>query len=265
MSTMKLKSFDRVAAIYDETRSAPPEIAAAVTRALLDALRGVAPSPRLLEVGIGTGRIAVPLAEAGVRVTGIDISLAMLSVLRSKRRDIDVMLAEAAHPPLRDASFDAALFSHVLHLVPDLVATVEAMIGIVRDRGILIHLREDHDEGKEHVRGGEITWDVLEELTGVERPGDGHAQGVAAFKRVASSHGWGVEDRLVTRYPAPFNPRRALDMMRGRVNSSSWLIPDDAMDAVAAEVERRFLAEWGDLDADREAYRNVRLATARRA
>lgn len=261
----KLMSFDRVAAIYDETRGTPPDVAAAVTSALLDVLHGVAARPRLLEVGIGTGRIAVPLVEAGVRVTGIDISPAMLGVLLGKRRDVHVMLAEAAHPPVRDLSFDAALFSHVLHLVPDPAATVEAVVGLVRDDGALIHLSDDHEERKDHLRAGDITWDVLGELTSVERPPDGHKLGVAAFHRVAAGRGWPVEDRLVTSYPAPFKPRRAIELMRGRVNSSSWFIPDEAMDAVVSEVERRFAAEWGDLDAERPALRNVHLLTARRA
>jgi len=126
-----LKSFDRVAHCYDDTRGIPPEAARAIGDAIAAMARDVSPSPRLLEVGIGTGRIAVPLAEAGVRVTGIDISPNMLAVLREKRRDIDVLLAEAARPPLRDAAFDAALFVHILHLVPDAEATLRATVRLV--------------------------------------------------------------------------------------------------------------------------------------
>ncbi|GMU41798.1 MAG: hypothetical protein AMXMBFR23_26640 [Chloroflexota bacterium] len=45
---------------------------------------------RVLELGCGTGRIAVPLAAAGARVTGIDISEAMLAVARERAGDLRV-------------------------------------------------------------------------------------------------------------------------------------------------------------------------------
>lgn len=62
----ELRSFDRVAAIYDETRNLPADVERAVVDGIAGALCAVAPSPRLVEVGVGTGRIAVPLAERGV-------------------------------------------------------------------------------------------------------------------------------------------------------------------------------------------------------
>ena len=102
-------------------------------------------TPHLLEVGIGTGRIAVPLAERGVRVTGIDISAKMLAILRDKRPDIDVMFAEASRPPLRDASFDGSLFVHILHLVPDPEATIRATMAAVRPGGVMIEAGDDKD------------------------------------------------------------------------------------------------------------------------
>jgi SAM-dependent methyltransferase len=43
-----------------------------------------------LELAVGTGRIAVPLAERGVRVAGIDLSPDMVAQLRRKSRDIPV-------------------------------------------------------------------------------------------------------------------------------------------------------------------------------
>jgi SAM-dependent methyltransferase len=75
---------DRVAEVYDrwyaEDSSGPP-IAAAV--AVLSELAGQGPA---LELGIGTGRIALPLLGAGVEVHGIDASEAMVAKLREKPR-----------------------------------------------------------------------------------------------------------------------------------------------------------------------------------
>jgi ubiquinone/menaquinone biosynthesis C-methylase UbiE len=104
---VQLKSFDRVADRYDATRAMPPAAGAAVAAGIAGALRAVAANPMLLEVGIGTGRIAVPLADAGVAVAGVDIAPAMLARLRAKRVDIPAVLAEAASLPFRRRRFTA--------------------------------------------------------------------------------------------------------------------------------------------------------------
>jgi len=62
----------------------------------VDFLAELAGSGAALELGIGTGRIAVPLAERGVRVSGIDLSEAMVARLRAKRDDIDVVIGDFA-------------------------------------------------------------------------------------------------------------------------------------------------------------------------
>ncbi|GAB3008011.1 methyltransferase domain-containing protein [Amycolatopsis acidiphila] len=58
---------------------APPVIEATV-----GFLAALADGGAALELGIGTGRVALPLSEAGVAVHGIDLSPAMLARLRAK-------------------------------------------------------------------------------------------------------------------------------------------------------------------------------------
>jgi SAM-dependent methyltransferase len=67
-----------VAATYDERTRRGDEVQAV---AFLAALAGTG---RALELGVGTGRIALPLAAGGVHVDGIDISPAMIARLQSK-------------------------------------------------------------------------------------------------------------------------------------------------------------------------------------
>jgi 2-polyprenyl-3-methyl-5-hydroxy-6-metoxy-1,4-benzoquinol methylase len=61
---------ERVAALYDERSSgmSAPDVVGPV----VDLLAELAGDGGALEFGIGTGRIALPLAERGVRVAGID-------------------------------------------------------------------------------------------------------------------------------------------------------------------------------------------------
>ncbi|MFL5932573.1 MAG: class I SAM-dependent DNA methyltransferase [Gaiellaceae bacterium] len=72
----------RVAERYDEWSAemfAPEAVEPAV-----DLLAELAGGRRALELGIGTGRIALPLAQRGVEVQGIDLSSAMVAKLREK-------------------------------------------------------------------------------------------------------------------------------------------------------------------------------------
>jgi SAM-dependent methyltransferase len=73
---------ERVAARYDESEAAMFD--AAVVEPAVDFLQALAGGGRALELGIGTGRIALPLARRGVRVEGIDLSSAMAARLRAK-------------------------------------------------------------------------------------------------------------------------------------------------------------------------------------
>jgi SAM-dependent methyltransferase len=73
---------ERVAARYDE--SAADMFDPAVIRPTVDFLADLAGDGAALELGIGTGRIALSLAERGVPVHGIDLSEAMVAKLRAK-------------------------------------------------------------------------------------------------------------------------------------------------------------------------------------
>lgn len=73
---------DRVAARYDERSVAMFD--AAIVDPAVDLLAELAGGGRVLELGIGTGRIALPLAARGVPVHGIELSRAMAERLRAK-------------------------------------------------------------------------------------------------------------------------------------------------------------------------------------
>jgi SAM-dependent methyltransferase len=80
-------SFDeRIAAVYDDYKSDPTrtEFAAEDIDATVEFLVQLAGEGRALEFGVGTGRIALPLAQRGVPTYGIDISRAMVDRLVAK-------------------------------------------------------------------------------------------------------------------------------------------------------------------------------------
>ncbi len=83
-------------------------------------LRGVLPpaSADVLDVGTGTGFLALLMAEHGHRVTGIDLAAGMLAVARSlaavSRLDVQFLEGDAVAPEWPDASFDALTNRHLL-------------------------------------------------------------------------------------------------------------------------------------------------------
>jgi SAM-dependent methyltransferase len=75
---------EEVAAHYDAAAEHDPMFSAEAINPVVDLLVELARDGRALELGIGTGRIALPLAERGVPVHGIDLSEAMVARLRAK-------------------------------------------------------------------------------------------------------------------------------------------------------------------------------------
>jgi SAM-dependent methyltransferase len=73
---------ERVAGRYDERYTYMED--AAVVDPIVDLLANLAGDGAALELGVGTGRIALPLARRGVHVQGIDLSEAMVARLQAK-------------------------------------------------------------------------------------------------------------------------------------------------------------------------------------
>ncbi|MDQ3895178.1 MAG: class I SAM-dependent methyltransferase [Actinomycetota bacterium] len=108
---------ERVAARYDEF--AAEMFDPAVVDPAVDLLVELAGSGRALELGIGTGRIALPLAQRGVPVHGIELSKAMAARLRAKpgAEEIGVTIGDFATATV-DGTFSVAylVFNTILNL-----------------------------------------------------------------------------------------------------------------------------------------------------
>src|ERR687894_2272206 len=109
----------------------------AVVEPVVDLLVELAGSGRALELGIGTGRIAVPLAQRGVPVHGIELSKAMVARLRAKPggKDIGVTIGDFATTTV-DGTFSVAylVFNTIMNLTTQ-AAQVDCF------RNVAAHLR----------------------------------------------------------------------------------------------------------------------------
>ena len=117
---------DRFADVYDDWYADITDTAACVATVAdlaREAAAGRGPGaasgddrPRVLELGVGTGRLAIPLAGAGVQVTGLDASSAMLAALATKPGGdaVRVVLGDMVDPSTGDPSLADERFHLVL-------------------------------------------------------------------------------------------------------------------------------------------------------
>jgi ubiquinone/menaquinone biosynthesis C-methylase UbiE len=109
---------------------------------------------RLLEVGVGTGLLALPLADRGFRVDGVDLSEPMLRSLLEKEVEgtIGVVAADATRLPFASGSFDGAYLRHVLHLIPSWVSALAEVVRVVRPGGRFVASITDYSGLYEEVQ-----------------------------------------------------------------------------------------------------------------
>lgn len=98
----------------------------------------------VFEPGIGTGRIAIPIAERGYSVTGIDISKEMLLVLKKRLKQsgqslpVSFQQADMTLLPFSDAAFDMAVAVHLFWFIEEWRKAVDEILRVVRRGGVMI-------------------------------------------------------------------------------------------------------------------------------
>lgn len=110
----------------------------------------LAPTDRLLEVGIGTG-LNLPLYPPAVRLTGIDLSQEMLDkaverVQTLAMPNVTLKVMDATAMDFADNEFDKAVATYVISAVPDPVAVLREMRRVVRPGGTLVILNHFRSE-----------------------------------------------------------------------------------------------------------------------
>ena len=128
-----MSAYDQIARIYDPWSQSVVED---VSFYVEEAVRAGGP---VLELGVGTGRIAVPMAAAGVPVIGVDTSEGMLAVARERAELagvaelVDLRQGDMRDPPVEgEFALIAIPFRSLLHMESD--DDRRAALRAVRDR-----------------------------------------------------------------------------------------------------------------------------------
>ncbi len=135
--------YDRIARLYDPwSRSVVEDVAFYVAEARKAAGRaGAAPGSPIVELGVGTGRVAIPVAQAGVPVIGVDSSAGMLEVCRQRAEAagvaalLDLRLGDLRDPPVDErVPLVTCPFRAFLHLADE----AERLRALERARELLL-------------------------------------------------------------------------------------------------------------------------------
>jgi ubiquinone/menaquinone biosynthesis C-methylase UbiE len=233
MSTIQVaREFDEISPAYDSTREPlhPSTIAA-----LAAALRATGVR-RLLEVGVGTGRIASPLVGEGFEVTGIDASRGMLGRARSK--GISRLVRGSAYQlPFLDGSFDATLFVHILHVLDEPERALREGGRVGRQGAFaLVHPTAAHLE--ERPPGDLARRMLLEELRsrGISIPDRG---GPMRREREVLARCPPARLSVLAERDVTESLGRRLDVLATRSHRWSLRIPPDVLEKALASVRER--------------------------
>ncbi len=262
---MSSVSFDPIAHLYDATRGYPDAAALQIAQAIEQAAHATAQTS-FLEVGIGTGRIAFPLASLGHTYTGVDISHKMLAVLEKKLRldawlederpwgalpdentesasfvqrfvndekqsSLRLVRSDMTQLPFRDAAFDVVVAVHVFHLVSDWQLAVREVLRVLRPGGMLLHCWDKNTKGDLQLIGNQWSTFLQEAGGDTRRPGATSTQEVYNWLR---AQGFQSEVLAPLFWKIDVTPRRAIENFTRRYMSGTWSIPDDIF-SVASE------------------------------
>lgn len=237
--------FDQAVGYYDQTRALPDQIQHWMVDAARDQI-GLRPGARVLEIGVGTGRIALPFAQRGYRYTGADLSSQMMRTLRSKANDVQIALVQndVARLPFASDTFDAVVAVHIFHLVSAWQQAMEEAARVLRPGGLLLHGRTRRDDDGEH----ELR-KLMEEHA--------HALQPRHNERLTWNE---VGEQLAQRFGAPqeypsppwsmpHTARTIIDQFRNRIWSNTWNLRDDVIAQVTDAATTWAREHYGDLDA----------------
>ena len=241
-------AFDRAAEYYDRTRRMSPEAAAATSAMLTSEFAG---RGTILEIGVGTGQIALALHGSGVPMAGVDISLPMLDKLRQKsggRAPFPISGADGTALPFRAGAFGGIVMRHVLHLIPAYDRVADEAIRVVRPGGVVVVSAGWHSPMSDEIER------LFSEEWGAHRHAGLPPRDTVGLDRIFEGRGASARELPAIPSPGVETTRQFIESVEQNLYSWTWRLSEGerrrATGALRAWAERRGLDPDAILDPD---------------
>ncbi len=216
-----MSAYDPIARLYDPwSASVIEDIAFYIDEA-------VASGGPVVELGVGTGRIAIPVAMSGIHVIGVDSSEGMLAVCAQQARDagvahlLDLRLGDLRRPPVDErVPLVTCPFRAYLHLASD-----EERLEALRAAGALL------------TEGGRLVFDVF--APSREDIEETHGRWIEREPQILERADWDVEQQTLT-----LSVRGA----QGESTMTLWWLPPERWHALLGEAGFEVEACYGWFD-----------------
>lgn len=263
-------SFDRVSDIYDATRGLPPGISEQITDFIINLVSPTAET-KFYETGIGTGRIAVPIAKRGYSYTGVDISEKMLAELYQKLEGVSHQLTaikgDATSLPFADNSFDVALTVHVFHLVSAWKQALAEIRRVLKPGGIYLYTHGNMNFSKvnEDVNQGRFDfqqrWQDI--IASYDYPLPGYGATEEEVLGELREQGANLETVVAAKWQSELTVGKLLEYYRNKVYRNTWHIPDDIFARAIQDLQDWALQHYGSLDYDLSGESRFKIVVVR--
>ncbi len=100
-------------------------------------LLGNLKNKKVLDVGAGTGRLSLLLAQVGTQVTALDLSAEMLKILKNKDKKIATVVGDAENLPFENDTFDIVTAAFLIVHLKDPLTFFDEAYRVLKDGGIL--------------------------------------------------------------------------------------------------------------------------------
>lgn len=244
--------FDMTAPGFDRYRVLPRRVPEAIRRAIL--ARAPIRTPRLLDLGAGTGRIGWPFVAARDDYVGVDLSLGMLRAFVA-REDLGprvprLVQADGGQLPFADASFDIVMLIQVFGGLRSWRPILADAHRVLRRSGALVLGRTMMPDGGVDAQMKQRLRAILTEMEVGPSPGNASREAEILLASAASH----ASCEIAAQWQTTRNAREFIDRHRtgARFSALPEAVKDEALRRLAAWAAKTF----GSLDADaREQHR----------